>query len=63
MSEQKNDVSSLAEFLTADGVEIDELIRLSGKDAATVAMEILELEMAGIVERRAGNKAALIDPN
>lgn len=63
LSEQKNDVSSLTEFLTADGVEIDELIRLSGKDAATVAMEILELEMAGIVERRAGNKAALIDPN
>lgn len=60
-SEQKNDVPSLAKFLTADGVEIDELIRLSGKDAATVAMEILELEMAGIVEHRAGNKVALID--
>lgn len=61
LSEQENSTPSLADFLTVDGVAIDELIRLSGKDAAVIAMEILELEIAGLAERRAGNKVALID--
>lgn len=60
-SKQKNKASNLVDFLTVDGIYIDELIRLSGKDAASIAMEILELELSGIAERRPGNKIALTD--
>ena len=62
-SEREVEKGSLIDFLTIDGVYVDELIRLTGKSAAIIAMEILELEMNGIVERRAGNKIALIDQN
>ena len=61
--EQKESTGSLVEFLTVGGVYIDEVIRLSGKDASIIAAEILELELEGKIERRAGNKIALIDPN
>jgi len=64
-SEQENEQNikddSLISFLTVDGVSVDELIRLTGKDTSTIAMEILELELSGIVERRSGNKVALIN--
>lgn len=60
-SSRKKEASSLLSFLTVDGVTVDELIRLTGKDAASVAAEILELELSGNAERRAGNKIALID--
>ena len=58
-SRQKNEPDNLTDMLTLDGVSIDELIRLSGKSAAEIAAEILELELNGIVERRAGNRIAL----
>ena len=59
--EQNAKDDSLISFLTVDGVLVDELIRLTGKDASTIAMEILELELSGIAERRSGNKVALIN--
>lgn len=62
-SKQKNRPTGLIDFLTVDGISIDELIRLSGKDASTIAMEILELELSGIAERRPGNKIALNNQN
>lgn len=41
------------------GVEIDELVRQSGASAATVRMVLLELEIAGRIERQAGGRIAL----
>ena len=61
LSNQQKSTGTLADFLTVDGIEIDELIRLTGKDAASISLEILDLEMSGLVERRAGNKIALIE--
>ena len=57
--EQKNIPETLKDYLTVDGVHIDELIRLTGKSASEIAMDILELELSGVAERRAGNKIAL----
>ena len=52
--------TSLMEFLTPEGVYVDEIIRMSGFDGARVNLELLELEMSGKIERQAGNKVALI---
>ncbi len=52
--------SSLVDLLTVDGVDIDELIRLTGKPAATLFAEISELEINGIIRRLNGNRIALI---
>ena len=60
-SEQKEQPDGLIGFLTVDGTDIDELIRITGKTPSVLAMEILELELEGVVERRAGNKIALIN--
>ena len=57
--EQKKNPETLVDYLTIDGVYIDELIRLTGKSASEISMDILELELSGIAERRAGNKIAL----
>lgn len=46
--------------LTAEGVYVDEIIRATGLDSATVSLELLELEMDGRIERQVGNKVALI---
>ena len=54
---------SLVSLITVDGVDIDELIRLTGKDASTLALDILELELNGVAERRPGNKVALTIQN
>jgi len=40
-------------------VEIDDLVRLSGASPATVRMVLLELELAGRLERQAGGRVAL----
>ena len=57
--EQKNAPETLQDYLTVDGVHIDELIRLTGKTASEIAMDIIDLELRGVAERRAGNKIAL----
>ncbi|WP_260582809.1 DNA-processing protein DprA [Sphingopyxis sp. PET50] len=44
----------VAELLGPTPVAIDELVRQSGCDAATVQLVLLELELAGRVERHAG---------
>jgi len=46
--------------LNFDGVYVDEIIRVSGLSEAEVALELLELEMIGKIERQSGNKVALI---
>ena len=49
----------IADFLSAAPADIDEIIRCSGLDAATVMMQILDLELSGRIIRLPGNKIAL----
>lgn len=50
----------IVDYLNHDGVYVDEIIRLSGLQPSEVAMQLLELEMDGRIERQNGNKVALI---
>ena len=52
--------SALLEFLSPEGIHVDELIRMSGLDSAEGSLQLLELEMSGKIERQVGNKVALI---
>ena len=52
--------TKIIDYLSYEGVYVDEIIRALGKDASQVAMELLELEIAGKIERQSGNKVALI---
>ena len=54
------DKTKIIDYLNFDGVYVDEIIRASGMDSAKVALELLELEMSGKIERQSGNKVALI---
>lgn len=47
---------SLIDLLGPTPVAVDELVRQSGQDAATVQLVLLELELAGRIERHAGAK-------
>ena len=40
--------------------DIDDIIRATGKPAAVISVVLLELEIAGRLERQAGNKVTLI---
>ena len=60
LSKQKSKPQNWIDFLTVDGTDIDEIIRMSGKGAQTIAADILELELSGVVKRCPGNKIALI---
>jgi DNA processing protein len=40
-------------------VPVDEVIRLSGASAGAVQMALLELDLAGRLDRHAGNKVSL----
>lgn len=60
LSENEAVVSPLLKLITVDGVDIDELSRESGKSAAELSAEILDLELQGIVQRRSGNRVALV---
>ena len=50
----------LMEMLGASAVTVDELIRQCQLSPATVTMALLELELAGCVERQPGNKVVLL---
>ncbi len=52
--------AKIIDYLNYDGVYVDEIIRASGLDASSVAMELLELELNGKIIHQAGNKVALI---
>lgn len=52
--------SSVIDFITVDGVLVDEIIETSGLDSATVNAELLYLELEGKISRQPGNKVALI---
>lgn len=51
---------ALVDLLGPTPVAVDELVRQSGQEAATVQLILLELELAGRVERHAGAKISLL---
>jgi DNA processing protein len=51
--------ADLTELLTSAPVAVDELIRQSGESAAAVQLALLELELAGRLQRHAGGRVAL----
>ena len=59
-SANEGDKSDILDYLSHSGIDIDELIRISGLDSQTLSLKLFELEFAGIIERQAGNKVALI---
>lgn len=52
-------MSGIEAFLSTDPVDIDEIIRYSQLDTATVSMQLLDLEMQGKIIRLPGNKISL----
>lgn len=54
----EGDRRTIAELLGPTPVAVDELVRQSGRDAATVQLVLLELELGGRVERHAGAKVS-----
>lgn len=55
-----NKKSAIIDFLTVEGVYVDEIIQATGLDSATVTTELLELELDEKIYRLPGNKVALI---
>ncbi len=53
------DPADIAALLTAAPVAVDELIRQSGASASAVQLALLELEIAGRLERHAGGRVSL----
>ncbi|MBH1944001.1 DNA-protecting protein DprA [Erythrobacter sp. YJ-T3-07] len=51
--------AEIAQLLTSAPVSVDELIRQSGAGSAAVQLALLELEIAGRLERHAGGKVSL----
>ena len=51
---------NFVESLNHSPTDIDELIRYTGLDLGKIQMIILELELAGRVERHSGNRISLI---
>lgn len=54
-----NGTCGIAEMLTTAPVAVDELIRQSGSSPSAVQMELLELEIAGRLQRHAGGRVSL----
>ena len=52
-------LSSVESLLGPSAVPVDEIIRLSGAASGAVQMALLELDLAGRLERHAGNKVSL----
>ncbi len=52
--------NNILDFIDATGVYVDELVRVSGMSIEALELELMELELLGVVERQSGNKVALI---
>lgn len=50
----------LTDYISYDGVYVDELIRVTGMNVSELSSALLELELNGKIERQPGNKVALI---
>lgn len=57
---EKATFGSILDYLSREGVYVDEIIRASGWSASEVSFALLELELNGKLERQVGNKVALI---
>jgi DNA processing protein len=55
----ETDLAAIVETIGHSPVAVDEIIRHCGLSPSTVAMAVLELELAGRVDRHPGNKVAL----
>jgi DNA processing protein len=55
----EDSLSSIEELLGPSPVPVDEVIRLSGAVSGAVQMALLELDLAGRLDRHAGNKVSL----
>jgi DNA processing protein len=53
------EAGSIEELLGPSPVPVDELIRLSGSSSGAVQMALLELDLAGRLDRHAGGKVSL----
>ena len=51
--------ADIASLLTTAPVAVDEIIRQSGEPAAAVQLALLEMEIAGGLERHAGGRVSL----
>jgi len=58
--ERVGSATGLIELLGPSPVSIDDLVRQSGLSIRTVQMTLLELEIAGRLERHGGNAVSLI---
>lgn len=56
------DRQRIVECLSVTPTEIDEIVRQTGLSVATVKIVVLELDLAGRIERDLGQKVSLIDP-
>ena len=54
-----SDRSAVIDLMGMTYVSVDELVRQSGANQATVQMVLLEIELAGKLERGAGGKVRL----
>jgi DNA processing protein len=57
------DPADIAALLTIAPVPVDELIRQSGAGASAVQLALLELELAGRLQRHAGGKVSVTTGN
>jgi DNA processing protein len=57
--ELADEPADIASLLTMAPVPVDELIRQSGEGAGAVQMALLELEIAGRLQRHAGGRVSL----
>jgi DNA processing protein len=54
-----NALGLIEELLGPSPVPVDEIIRLSGASSGAVQMALLELDLAGRLDRHAGGKVSL----
>ena len=61
MEEAADHRSRVAQLLGPAPVSIDDLARQSGLPIRTIHMTLLELELAGRIERHGGNAVSMVD--
>jgi DNA processing protein len=59
MTDSEDVLSAIESLLGPSPVPVDEIIRLSGAPSGAVQMALLELDLAGRLDRHAGNKVSL----
>lgn len=60
LTENSTDNKEILDYISYEGVDIDELLRMSGLSQTEFFLTLTELEFSGKIERRVGNKVAKI---